>query len=199
MKLERSINRLHEGVKLTIVALGDSLTHGWMVRKGFLDFIAEMLNNKYSHGNFTIINRGIPGDTAQGGLYRLKHDVIDMNPDLVFIQFGLNDAYTGISLESFKNTVRMMVDAIKAECGAEILLVTSVPLMQGQEDLIAEQFYRVLASISEEKDIPIAQVDRYWKKKISEGIDFRKLVQSDQFHPTVEGYRLMAEAIMEVL
>jgi acyl-CoA thioesterase-1 len=199
MKLENTLNKLKKGEDLTIIALGDSLTQGWLVRKGYLDFIAEMLEKKYLHNNFTIINRGVPGDTAEGGLYRLKHDVIDMNPDLIFIQFGLNDAYLGISPERFKNTVCAIIDELEAEIAAEMLLITSVPIMREEEDIMAGRFYDRLEWISEEKGLPIARVHTYWKKKISEGIDFRKLVQADQVHPTVEGYRLMAEAIMEVL
>src|SRR3990172_12452360 len=99
MKLEKSIKKLKAGETLTIVALGDSLTHGWLVRKGYLDFMSEMIKSRYPHRTVKIINRGVPGDTAEGGLARLEHDVIDLNPDLVFIQFGLNDAFSGISAE----------------------------------------------------------------------------------------------------
>jgi acyl-CoA thioesterase I len=198
MCLERSINRLKTGGKLAIVALGDSLTYGWMVRKGYLDYLAEMLSEKYPNGNFSIINKGIPGDTAQGGLYRLKQDVIDEDPDLVFIQFGLNDAFSGVSPGSFKKSVLSLTDTVREATHAEILLLTSVPIFNEREDSIAELFCRELGAVSEEKGIPIAQVSRYWKKRLSEGIDFKKLVQYDQVHPTAEGYRLMAEAIMEM-
>lgn len=33
---------------------------------------------------------------------------------------------------------------------------------------------------------------------LSGAVDFQSLVQFDGVHPTVEGYRLMAEAVMEV-
>ncbi|OHD69616.1 MAG: hypothetical protein A2W19_01005 [Spirochaetes bacterium RBG_16_49_21] len=198
MKLEKSIKKLKAGETLTIVALGDSLTHGWLVRKGYLDFMSEMIKSRYPHSTVKIINRGVPGDTAEGGLARLEHDVIDLNPDLVFIQFGLNDAFSGISAEKFKNTIRIIVAELKAETEAEMLLLTSVPIMNEREDFIAERFYHSILTVAGEEDIPVVPVHRYWKKKISEGMDFRKLVQSDLVHPTVEGYRLMSEAIIEV-
>ena len=44
----------------------------------------------------------------------------------------------------------------------------------------------------------MARVHEYWKTKIAEGAEFSNLVQYDRVHPTVEGYRLMAEAVMEV-
>jgi lysophospholipase L1-like esterase len=47
-------------------------------------------------------------------------------------------------------------------------------------------------------DCPLPLVHAYWKEKIAAGVDFRSLVQYDLVHPTVAGYRLMAEAIMKL-
>jgi len=198
LKLHKSIQKLTSGQPIRIVAIGDSLTQGWMVRKGYLDFFAELLKVKFPRCDATIINRGIPGDTAEGGLFRLREDVLDSNPDLVFIQFALNDAFTGVPPALFKNTIRTMVDQIRSDTFAEILLLTSVPIMHQEEDFMAENFYSRLIEISGEESIPIALVHQHWKKMMSEGTDIRSLVQMDMVHPNMEGYRLMAEAIMEV-
>ncbi len=198
MKLKKSIQKLASGEPLTIIALGDSLTRGWMVRKGYLEFFAEMLKKNYPDCDVTIMNRGIPGDTAEGGLFRLREDVLDCDPDLVLVQFALNDAFTGIPPERFKNTIKTIVDRVRSDTCAEILLLTSVPIMHQDVDFMAENFYNRLIEISNEETIPIALVHQYWKKKISEGTDIRSLVQMDMVHPNVEGYRLMAEAIMEI-
>jgi acyl-CoA thioesterase-1 len=198
MKLDRSIDKLQKGEKFSLVALGDSLTYGWLVRKGYLDFINEMIKVRYPKSRVAITNRGIPGDTAEGGLARLQHDVIDLNPDLVVIQFGLNDALSGISPETFEHTVTTIVKKLKAGTKSEILLLTSVPIMNGHENFVAEQFYHSILNAAEKEHVPVVQVHGYWKKRISEGLDSKKLVQADQVHPTLEGYRLIAEAIMEV-
>ena len=198
-KLEKSIQKFTSGKPIRIIALGDSLTQGWMVRKGYLDFLAEMLRKKYPACDVTIRNRGFPGDTAEGGLFRLREDVLDDDPDLVFIQFALNDAFMGIDSGRFKNTIKLMVERIKADTDAEILLITSVPIMYEASDAMAGEFYDVLDDIAEEEGVAIAKVHSYWKKKISEGIDFKGLVQGDMVHPNVEGYRLMAEAIIASL
>ncbi len=198
MKLQKSIHKLSSGEPFRIIAIGDSLTQGWMVRKGYLDFLADMLKVSFPGCDVTIINRGIPGDTAEGGLFRLRKDVLESDPDLVFIQFALNDAFTGVLPVRFKNTIKTMVDHIRADTFAEILLMTSVPIMHQEEDFMAENFYSRLIELSKEENIPIALVHHYWKQKIAEGTDIRSLVQMDMVHPNVEGYRLMAEAVLEV-
>ncbi|RPI97413.1 MAG: SGNH/GDSL hydrolase family protein, partial [Spirochaetales bacterium] len=80
MKAVTTIRKLTEGSHSVIVALGDSLTQGWLVNKGYLVFLGEMLKEKYPKAQFDIINRGIPGDTAEGGLLRVREDVIDEDP-----------------------------------------------------------------------------------------------------------------------
>ncbi|HPA71010.1 MAG TPA: GDSL-type esterase/lipase family protein [Spirochaetota bacterium] len=198
MRPDKTIARFATGEPATIVALGDSLTRGWMVRKGYLEFMDEMLRAKYPSANFSIINQGIPGDTSDGGLERLGDDVIDHDPHCVFLQFALNDAFIGINPSVYKNTMRAMIDTLRADTDAEIILITSVYIQNSRENDMAERFYDRLAELADECSLPIARVHDYWKKMIREGADFRKLVQYDGVHPTVEGYRLMAEAIMEI-
>ena len=47
MKPTRTIDNLSTGTPITIVALGDSLTQGWMVSKGYIDYLKEMLHVKF--------------------------------------------------------------------------------------------------------------------------------------------------------
>jgi lysophospholipase L1-like esterase len=52
--------------------------------------------------------------------------------------------------------------------------------------------------LGEDYRIPVVPVHEYWKKTIRDGILFESLVQYDGVHPTEEGYRLMAEAVMKL-
>ena len=44
---EKTIAKLKSGEDVKIVAIGDSLTYGWLVSKGYLDFLKEMLRKRY--------------------------------------------------------------------------------------------------------------------------------------------------------
>ncbi|MBP8985186.1 MAG: hypothetical protein KBG12_05490 [Syntrophobacterales bacterium] len=198
MKPVRTIEKLKSGAETTIVALGDSLTQGWMVRKGFLDFLAEMLRQAYPESRFHIVNSGIPGDTAEGGLYRLRADVLDHNPDCVFIQFALNDAFCGYSAERFGEYIQRMVDEIREDGDAEIVLVTSSYVGNNRETRFVEDFYDELENLATVNGLPVARVHSHWKKRIGEDVEFRTLVQADLVHPTTAGYKLMAEAVMQL-
>ncbi|MDQ1278360.1 MAG: hydro protein [Thermodesulfobacteriota bacterium] len=43
---QRTIEKLQRGGKVVIAALGGSLTQGWMVRRGYIDFLKEMLKGR---------------------------------------------------------------------------------------------------------------------------------------------------------
>ncbi len=198
MLLERTINKLKTGKPLLITALGDSLTFGWMVKKGYLAFLQEMLSKKYPSSEIDIINRGIPGDTMEGGLYRLQNQVINTQPDLILIQFGLNDAFCGYPVSDFQDKTISMVRDIKTKTDSEILLMTSSALNENDMKTV-EKYYDIIVRTAEKEKISIAKVHNYWTKNISDGISFNTLVQDDKVHPTEAGYCLIAEAIMEHL
>jgi acyl-CoA thioesterase I len=198
-QLLRTRQKLTGGDPLTMVFLGDSLTSGWMVNRGYLDFLRGMLAANYPAARITIINRGVPGDTARGGLQRLQRDVLAHEPDLVGVQFALNDAFTGCSPESYERTVSAIVARIRQECAAEVLLITSVLPGDIGASLEADVFYRRLKDIASRESAAIALVDDYWRERIAGGIDHTGLLQPDGVHPTEAGYRLMAEAVLRML
>ena len=169
-----------------------------MVRRGFLDFLAEMLRKAYPESRFRIVNSGIPGDTAEGGLHRLRADVLDHNPDCVLIQFALNDAFCGYGVERFGQYIQRMVEEIREDGDAEIVLVTSSYVGNNRETRFVEDFYRELENLAAVNGLPLARVHSYWKKRIGEDVEFRTLVQADLVHPTTAGYKLMAEAVMQL-
>jgi acyl-CoA thioesterase I len=198
IKPARTINKLTNGIPVTIVALGDSLTQGWMVSKGYLDFLNEMLHIKFPKGRFKLINGGIPGDTADSGLSRLRWDVLHYNPDCVFIQYAINDAFSGFTEQHFKNNIKGIIDTIRENSDTDIVLITSGYIGDNEDNRHVEGYYRQLEVLGEDYGIPVVQTHEYWKKKIREGMIFGSLVQYDDVHPTEEGYRLMAEAIMDI-
>ena len=77
-----------------VVWLGGSLTEGegasapcfcWQA------LLSEWMKEKYPSCSFTCLNRGIGGTNSEFGLYRLRRDVLQNRPDLLFVEFAVND------------------------------------------------------------------------------------------------------------
>jgi lysophospholipase L1-like esterase len=196
MKPLKTIEKLRSGAPVTMAAIGDSLTAGWMARKGYVDFLKEMLREQYPQCRLTFFASGVPGDTADFGLYRLDTDVLRHEPDCIFVQYAINDAGYGFTVDQFRYNIQGIIDKIRLACEADIILVTSGHIGDHWESHFAESFYDQIEALAETNGLPVARVHEYWRQKIASGVDFGSLVQYDQVHPTVAGYRIMAEAIM---
>jgi acyl-CoA thioesterase-1 len=196
IKPVQTISKLTTGNPVTIVALGDSLTEGWMVSKGYIDYLKEMFRTRFTNNKCTFINSGIPGDTADSGLSRMQWDVLHYKPDCVFVQYALNDAFSGFPEHYFKSNIKGIIEKIRERGNAEIVLITSSYIGDNEDNRHVEGYYHQLEALGEEYGIPVVLTHEYWKKKIRNGVVWGTLVQFDGVHPTEEGYRLMAEAIM---
>ncbi|MFO0984389.1 MAG: SGNH/GDSL hydrolase family protein [Planctomycetota bacterium] len=84
-----------------VLALGDSCTYGSGVPSGdtYPARLEQMLNSVYEDGVFEVVNGGCPGYTSYQGIQFLKQLGLSLEPDVVTISFGINDAspWTGAS------------------------------------------------------------------------------------------------------
>jgi len=197
--LNKIKNKLESTQNIKITAIGDSLTEGWMVEKGYIDFIEEAINNKYLNAKLKIENRGVAGNCAHESLSRIKHYPIQKNPDLIIIQFGLNDAFSGLSPKNYKNNINEMIKFLKKDCNCEILLISSTPYFNPAGIDIMNYFYKELESIANNKSIFYLKIHEKWKNAIQNGLKEHELLQVDGVHPTEEGYKIMANAIIQIL
>jgi acyl-CoA thioesterase-1 len=97
-----------------ILAMGDSLTHGFGVRAG-MDFPAQLERALKAKGlNVQLINGGVSGDTSAGGLARIDWSLSEA-PDAVILEFGGNDALRGLSPAELEKNLDGMLVKIKAK------------------------------------------------------------------------------------
>lgn len=100
MKVKEKLMLDHKGLKehgaVTIVALGDSVTHGVLCNSidqdnNYPSILKRKLNAFRDYMPVNVINSGIEGTTARDALDNLYNRVLKYQPDLVIVCFGLND------------------------------------------------------------------------------------------------------------
>ena len=77
----------HKGAELKVAYLGGSITAqpGWRISS------LALLQSQFPNAHFSEINAAIGGTGSDLGVFRLKHDVLDFHPDLLFVEFAVND------------------------------------------------------------------------------------------------------------
>ncbi len=196
--IKRTVSLLEAGEIVRIVAFGDSITAGFAVRKGFDHFWIRMLKEKYPKAEITFTNEGVCGDTSFDGLSRLDWSVIAHRPDLVTVNFGINDMYMGFRLEEFKSNLIEITERIieGSGPGSEILLLSSEPLLTPRFDRIVLSYYQTLEDVAEEMGVGFVDVCGAWMRKVAEGVPLESLILPGLDHPNELGYRIIAEELM---
>lgn len=219
-KINMDLKGLMENGPITIVAFGASVTHGGF-GEGEIDYEAvfhnrlrQKLNQKRNYIPVNMINAGIGGTTAQQSLPRLDSQVLVHNPDLVIVDFGLNDVNG--PLEDYLNSLREIFTKCKQK-GAEVILMT--PNMMNtyvnkdtQPHLI--EYAGVTAEIQNSgkmdhyidcakklaKELGVAVCDCYaeWKK-LSLTQDITLLLDNRINHPSRQMHELFADMLMQTI
>ena len=117
---------LMENNKTRVIFLGDSITQqGEDLENGFI----SLMRQNISQNNFELIGKGISGNKVSDLLARYKADVIDLNPDILFIYIGINDVWhkydygTGTDIDLFENGLRAIISDVKL-LNSKIVLCT---------------------------------------------------------------------------
>ena len=123
--------KLAAGGPFTLVAFGDSITHGGEASAPELIYWqrwAADLRTKYPRTRIEAINGATGGDTTTRGLQRLQAKVLDARPDLVLVAFGMNDHNRrGVPLPDFERQLHELVARIRAGTTAEVVLLSTFP------------------------------------------------------------------------
>ena len=145
-----------------------------------------------------MINSGISGDTSMDGLARLDWAVLSYEPDLVTINFGINDCVLGLDLEEFEMNFVEMVRRIRAGPNSEILLLSSQPLETPPYDRLVLDYYQAVERVAKEMDVGFVDVYGAWMRRVRAGTPLGSLILPGLDHPNEAGYRIIAEELMRL-
>jgi lysophospholipase L1-like esterase len=134
-RLPGVVGRLRAGKPVTVVAYGMSITRGLDV-SGFdgvkpymptyVDLFGEGLRWKYPRAAVGLYNAGLPGSTVDWGAKYVSSYVVPLEPDLVIIDFGMNDFWR-MKPDEFGDSVRSIIRQVRAgRPGAEFLLLANM-------------------------------------------------------------------------
>ena len=219
-KLKMDYNGLVENGPITIVAFGDSVTHG-AVGPNEIDYetvywnrLKQKIHAVRNYIPVNVINAGIGGITAKDSLNRMEKQVLAHAPDLVIVCFGLNDVNR--TLEEYLSALKEIFTRCQAH---EVDIIFMTPNMLNTtvaED--TEEKYREYAVKTAEmqnggrmdlymksacdlaKSMGVTVCDCYsaWKK-LSETEDITHRLANRINHPTREMHALFADMLFDII
>ncbi len=205
---------------ITIVAFGDSVTHG-ALKIGEINYetvywnrLKKKISDVRNYVPVNVINAGIGGVSAKSSIARIEKQVLIHNPDLVIVCFGLNDVNG--PLDSYLSSLKIIFEKC-SESGCDVIFMTPNMLNtyvaeetapehleyaavtaefqnSGKMDLFMESGIK----LAEEMGITVCDCYSEWKK-LSKTQDTTKMLANYINHPTKEMHELFANMLFEII
>ena len=176
----------------TILFFGNSLTAGMglEVEQAFPALIQQKLDSLSVP--FKVINAGLSGETTASGKNRLSW-VLKQKVDIFVLELGANDGLRGIPLDETRNNLQEMIDQVRSH-NPEVRIILAgmqIPPNMGQE--YTTEFQKIFPELAEKNKVDLIP---FLLKDVA-GIP--ALNQQDGIHPTIEGQKIVAQNVWDVL
>ena len=154
----------------------------------------KSLATKYPHAVINVVVTAIGGENAEEGAKRFEDDVLSLNPDVVTIDYALNDR--GLGLERAKAAWESMIAQAKAK-GVKLILLTPTPDTGAKLDEPTDPLNQHSAQIrvlARKHGLAIADSMTAFRDEVKNGVKLDALM-SQPNHPNAKGHALVAREL----
>lgn len=182
-------DRLQAGEDVTVGFIGGSITDGSLAdtpEQSFADRVVEQLRRDYPDSKISYINKGVGGTDSVYGCARVEDDLLVRKPDLVIIDFTVNDKDERIFMESCEGLLRRI---LKSPSKPAVLVLENIFYDDGhsaeaQHDPLCEHY-----------SLPAVKVREGLYREIQDGKLEMETVTPDGLHPGTFGHERLAQAV----
>jgi len=206
----------------TIVTFGDSTT----ATRGPLVVYSMILEKELPQAGFPVkvINAGIGGNKTNQARARLKKDVLDHQPDMVVIQFGINDSAVDvwktppatkprISRDQYETNLRNLIKTLR-DNRIQVILMTpnsmrwvgKIKKLYGKppydpEDphgfnVFLKLYAETVRKIAREDNVPLVDVYFAFENYAKQKGHSAHDLLSDGMHPNAAGQKMVADLLI---
>ena len=216
-----SCDDMTENQSTKIIFLGDSITEQG---ESFDDGFISLLRQNLSQEEFELVGKGIGGHKVSNLLTRYKADVIDLNPDIVFIYIGINDVWhkydfgTGSDIDLYERGLKTIISDIKS-LGSKIVLCTPTVIGENTGDFELgnqfkdvetmekmngdlDKFSEVVRKLSHEYETELLDLRKIFMDYLAENNinnDAAGILTTDGVHLNEQGNKLFADQMIKFI
>lgn len=188
-RLKKCMRRALAGEPLTIGFLGGSITQGSLASDDKLCYAYQVFRwwqEKFPKADFAYVNGGIGGTSSHYGGARAQKDVLDDAPDVVIVDFSVNDEANRFFMETYEGVIRKL---LKAKSHPAVIIMNNVFYDDGHN---AEDFHN---SVGAYYGVPCISMKRAIYPMINDGIYKASELTPDNLHPNDLGHAYVAKTI----
>jgi lysophospholipase L1-like esterase len=157
--------------------------------------VLKRIKDQYPFAVVNIINTSIGGENSVSGSDRFESEVLIHKPDVLFIDYALNDVGVGLekSYEAWGNMIGKALDK-----NIKIILLTPSPDQRVnilEVNNVLEQHKNQIRQLAKENGVGLVDSYALFKEKVIKGDSITKFM-SQVNHPNAEGHKLIADEII---
>ena len=192
-RLKNLMKRAANGESLVIGFLGGSITQGSLSstpKNCYAYLVYEWWKKSFPNAAFSFVNGGIGGTTSHYGGARAWKDVLCYRPDIVTVDFSVNDDANEFFEETYEGTLRRLLAAPSAPA---VVVLNNVFYDTGKN---AQDYHN---RIADHYGIPHVSIKDTVYPDVESGKIVRADITPDNLHPNDKGHRLVADEICKLL
>mgnify|MGYP004473645769 FL=1 len=192
-RLKNLMKRAANGESLVIGFLGGSITQGSLSSTPetcYAYLVYEWWKKSFPNATFSFVNGGIGGTTSHYGGARAWKDVLCYRPDIVTVDFSVNDDANEFFEETYEGTLRRLLMAPSAPA---VVVLNNVFYDTGKN---AQDYHN---RIADHYGIPHVSIKDTIFPDVESGKIVRADITPDNLHPNDKGHRLVADEICKLL
>jgi lysophospholipase L1-like esterase len=187
---------------LNLVFHGHSVPAGYFITPDVRTMSAypmltlKAVKEKYPFAVVNCINTAIGGEASESGAARFPTEVLPHRPDILFIDYALNDRGFN-DLERVKKAWKTMIEQALAR-NIKVILLTPTP--DWSENVLDEntplkQHSKQIRELAAEYHIGLVDSYAAFKEKVKNGEDVKDYM-SQVNHPNEKGHQVVADLIL---
>jgi len=187
---------------INIVCHGHSVPSGYFktpVVKPFSSYPHLLHRGIKARFPFAVVNviiTAVGGENSESGAGRFDRDVLAMNPDVITIDYSLNDR--GPGLEKWPKAWASMIERAKAK-DVKVILLTPTPDTEYQvddPDQVLQQHARKVRELAAKYKIGLVDSLAAYDAQLRKKIPLTSLL-SQINHPNAKGHKLVADELLK--
>lgn len=179
-RMANVLQKAQNGEAITAAYIGGSITEGY--NAGTTEFYAKIctdwLQEQFPSSTVTGVNAGISGTPSLLGNLRLERDVLSSDPDIVFVEFAVNDGQEADYKNAYESLVRTLLTQDKDI--AVVLLFTVLKNGYSCQEHMSQ--------IGEHYGLPMISVPDSVYAEIEAGRMTWEDYSNDESHPNAYGH-----------
>ena len=187
-RLADAMKRAQAGEKITIGTIGGSITQGTAASttdERYANRALQWWAKAFPKAQLDFVNAGIGATDSYIGVHRVDADLLSKKPDVVIVEFSVNDTEAELNLQTYDSLVRKILQAENHP--AVILLFTT------QEDGTSLQDTQM--QIGSAYNLPMISYKNAVLPEIEAGKFTWKDISPDNIHPNSVGHGIIGELL----